>query len=152
MWLGALCPWWAGDDHDRGCLENKLPTGECIEGCNLAFNSSVDVCPLDELSTSETPESAGLGGKEPENFGTNDLKNVFRFYWSVKVSNFRLSRLAGNWVRGICSVFLLSGFVVYDRNRMLLICLLLDKGRYMQANGSTSLFIDRVDDTRREIR
>lgn len=37
-----------------------------MEGCSLALSSSVEVCPLDELSTSDTPESAGLGGSEPE--------------------------------------------------------------------------------------
>jgi hypothetical protein len=33
--------------------------------CRRAFNSSLDVWPLLLLSTSETPESAGLGGREP---------------------------------------------------------------------------------------
>lgn len=69
MWPGGLGPWWAGEDQDRGCLEKRLPTGEWMEGCSLAFSSSVDVWPLEELSTSETPESAGLGGREPEKSG-----------------------------------------------------------------------------------
>lgn len=66
--MGGLWLCCDGDDHDSGCLENK-PTGEWIEGWSLAFSSSVDVCPLEELSTSETPESAGLGGNEPEIIG-----------------------------------------------------------------------------------
>lgn len=35
-------------------------------GCSLALSSSLDVCPLELESTSLTPESAGLGGSEPE--------------------------------------------------------------------------------------
>lgn len=72
-----------------GCLENRLPTGECIDGgCSLALSSSVDVCPDDELSTSETPESAGLGGSEPAKrtggkISEEEIKkpnNLFIFY------------------------------------------------------------------------
>lgn len=58
--------WCDGEDHESEFLENKLPTGEWMDGWSLALSSSVDVCPLEELSTSDTPESAGLGGKEPE--------------------------------------------------------------------------------------
>lgn len=37
---------------------------------NLAFNSSLHGCPPElELSTSETPLSAGLGGNEPRRAG-----------------------------------------------------------------------------------
>lgn len=35
-------------------------------GWSLALSSSLDVCPLELESTSLTPESAGLGGREPE--------------------------------------------------------------------------------------
>lgn len=35
------------------------------------------MCPLEELSTSDTPESAGLGGNEPEKSGeTSGLQYV----------------------------------------------------------------------------
>lgn len=44
------------------------------------------MCPLEELSTSDTPESAGLGGREPETTGEN-IKKVID---SLVVKNIRI--------------------------------------------------------------
>lgn len=61
------------------------------------MSSSVDVWPLDELSTSETPESAGLGGKEPEtDRRKHQESNDVKFIWNeqkTKVSEKMHSKL-----------------------------------------------------------
>lgn len=50
----------------------------CKGGCSLARSSSFEPCPLLLLSTSETPESAGLGGNEPLNGETNKTeRNIY---------------------------------------------------------------------------
>ena len=51
-------------------LPDKL---ECL--CLWILFSSSELCDEDDGSTSETPESAGLGGSEPEQ-GKNEKKKI----------------------------------------------------------------------------
>ena len=62
--------------------KSTLPDGMARRG--WIFDSSSDACEDEEGSTSLTPESAGLGGKEPEKqYESGVMKNIDVFLFST---------------------------------------------------------------------
>ena len=62
------------------------------------FDSSSEVCEEDEGSTSLTPESAGLGGREPEIWEINQIIKLFVKYFLTQLCHKRMRLKQGHLI------------------------------------------------------